>query len=426
MPIPITTDSSSMLAGPPETMARSGRRSAESVLRGSLVKAFQAFSEAAGSLESSYSQLQSQVTRLRSELSLANADLTRSLDENRNMRAYLMQLLESLLCGVVVMDSRWKVKIANPAALHILEELHLPSQASAENTLERFMAALPARISEGVPEFDLEVGAGRNRIISVARACLLRGAAGGEDNVFILRDTTEQKQLELERENNGKIQALADMAMTLAHEIRNPLASLELFAGLLAGAVRRRPVMRQWVEHLQAGLRTLSATVNNVLQFHSRPAVAMVSLNIARLLRETADFLEPLARQKGLALRLTVRDSNILVAADAHRLQQVFFNLAMNSFRAMPRGTALQMRVRRREDEPGSVEIEFEDQGPGIAPENVEHIFQAGFTTTPCSSGLGLAVCKNIVEQHGGTIRVAAEAGEGAKFVITLPVSGAV
>src|SRR5205807_6991523 len=90
--------------------------------------------------------------------------------------------------------------------------------------------------------------------------------AGGADcaSIFILRDVSEAKRLVRERDKLRREQALAEMSAILAHEIRNPLGSLELFAGLLAGSALS-PECRQWVEHVQAGLRTLAATVNNVL-----------------------------------------------------------------------------------------------------------------------------------------------------------------
>ena len=94
------------------------------------------------------------------------------------------------------------------------------------------------------------------------------------------------------------------MATLLAHEIRNPLGSLELFAGLLADAALKQPELRRWTDHIQAGLRSLSATVNNVLQFHSQPAPQLSPVNLGRLLRESIDFLRPLARQSGLRIDL--------------------------------------------------------------------------------------------------------------------------
>jgi two-component system sensor histidine kinase FlrB len=394
----------------------------------SLARAFETFSAVAGSLENSYLQLQAEVVRLRLELSGANSDLTRSLEENRKMRAYLTQLLDALPCGVLVLDAARNVRMVNPAARHMLmldavDEGSVPS--FLDESFQDFTQSLP-RSTEGL-ESEVETcgPGGQSRFMSISLARLSREEGGSSDFVYILRDTTEQKRMERERESNRNLKALAEMAMVLAHEIRNPLASLELFAGLLSDATGTQPVMHQWVDHLQAGLRTLSATVNNILQFHNSPPTEFASVNIVRLVKETLEFLQPLARQKGIELRLSCCHPDIYIPADPHRLQQVFFNLALNAFRVMARGGALTVRIAWSDDAPDKLlVIEFEDQGPGIAEQDLDKIFAAGYTTHAGSPGLGLAVCKKVVDQHHGTIRVESKPGEGARFLVSLPAYG--
>jgi two-component system sensor histidine kinase FlrB len=407
--------------------ARKPRFSKESPTA-SLAQAFETFSAVAGSLEHSYLHLQKEVGRLRLELSEANSDLARSLEENRKMRAYLTQLLDVLPCGVLVVDAARNVRMVNPAArkMLMLGSFEQGSISSfLDQSFEQFTKSLP-RGMEGI-ETDLETygPGGQSRFICISLARLSRDESGSCDFVYILRDTTEQKRMERERETDRNLRALAEMAMILAHEIRNPLASLELFAGLLSDATKTQPVMHRWVDHLQAGLRTLSATVNNVLQFHNSPPTEFVSVNIVRLLKETLEFLQPLARQKGIELLLSCCHPDIYLPADPHRLQQVFFNLALNAFRVMTRGGALSIKIMWSEEAPDKVlVIEFQDQGPGIAAGDLEKIFQVGFTTHAGSPGLGLAVCKKVVEQHRGSIRVESRAGEGAKFLVSLPAFG--
>ncbi|MGO8791592.1 MAG: sensor histidine kinase [Terriglobia bacterium] len=394
----------------------------------SLAHAFEEFSAVAGSLENSYLQLQAEVSRLRTELSEANSDLARSLEENRKMRAYLTQLIDALPCGVLVVDEARSVRMVNPAARNLLmlgAQDDGPLSSTLDQSFVEFAESLP-RSTEGV-ESDMEaIGpVGQSRFISISLARLSRDENGSCDFVYILRDTTEQRRMERERETNRNVKALAEMAMILAHEIRNPLASLELFAGLLSDATKAQPVMHQWVDHVQAGLRTLSATVNNILQFHNSPPTEFVSVNIVRLIKETLEFLQPLARQKRIELLLSCCHPDIYIPADPHRLQQVFFNLALNAFRVMARGGALSVRIMWSAEAPDkTLVIEFQDQGPGIAEKDLGKIFQVGFTTHAGSPGLGLAVCKKVVEQHRGSIRVESKVGEGAKFMVFLPALG--
>jgi two-component system NtrC family sensor kinase len=136
------------------------------------------------------------------------------------------------------------------------------------------------------------------------------------------------------------------------------------------------------------------------------------------------DFLRPLARQAGLKFDLQNSLGEFEIPADAHRLQQVFFNLALNAFRAMPVGGTLTIRLRWADFENfESVRIEFEDTGIGISADDTIRIFEPGFTTCGGNPGLGLAVCRAAVEQHHGKISVESLPGQGSTFSIVLPRS---
>jgi two-component system sensor histidine kinase FlrB len=228
-------------------------------------------------------------------------------------------------------------------------------------------------------------------------------------------------ELEEERETARRLQSLAEASTTLAHEIRNPLASLELFAGLLAESDLECEQL-SWVWNVQAGLRTLSATVNNVLQLHQAAAPQMMPTDLGGLLRDSVEFLQPLAVQSGIEIGLHVGSGSFLVQADRHCLQQVFLNLALNAFHAMPQGGRLRIEIVQGGE---WVEVAVSDTGFGIAADCLERIFQTGFTTRPGSVGLGLAVCRKIVEQHGGSIVVRSVVGKGSTFMIKLPAQGA-
>ena len=251
------------------------------------------------------------------------------------------------------------------------------------------------------------------RTLGVTRACFQAGESG-EDSLLILRDLTEAKQLEREREISRRSQALAEVATLLAHEIRNPLGSLELFAGLLADALADQAELQPWINHVQAGLRSLAATVNNVLHFHSQPSAQLLPVDLLRLVWETVEFLRPLARQKEMQIEWQAPDRKVSILGRPSRLQQAFFNLALNAFRAMKPGGTLSVSVWPSDEGPcPTVDVAFADQGTGIRAENLEKIFEPGFTTQCGSPGLGLAVTRKVIEQHGGTIRVESREGKG-------------
>ena len=393
-----------------------------------LTRAFQTFTQAAGSLEKSYTQLQAEVARLHLELQKTNSELERTLEENARVRGYLARVMENLPCGVLVVSAEGVLQIINPEARRLLDvpaDWELGRSARLPSAFAEAIAEIPAKGFFCEQETSIR-GTFANRSIGILRANISEQADGAGDTIWIVRDITEQKRVACEREAARKSVALAEIATVLAHEIRNPLGSMELFTGLLADATSHLPETRQWITHLQAGLRALSATVNNVLQFHSHPGAQMLPTELDRLVGETVEFLLPLARQRGQQIKIENHIGTISTNADANRLKQVFLNLSLNAFRAMPPGGKLGVKLGWAPQFPGGlVQIDFHDEGRGLAPELLDRIYDPGFTTTPGSPGLGLAVCKKVIEQHGGEIRVKSKPHEGATFSLFLPVSGA-
>lgn len=393
-----------------------------------LTRAFLTFTQAAGSLEKSYTQLQAEVSRLHQELQRTNAELEHSLEENARVRGYLSSVLESLPCGVLVVSEDGKLQVINPEARKLLQ---VPKdwQPSEESPLPAFLQKLVADAPKNSFFCEQEwpmAGKPGNRYIGILRANISQIQEGPSDTIWIVRDTTEEKRIAGEREAARRSHALAEIATVLAHEIRNPLGSMELFTGLLSDATAHMPETRQWITHLQAGLRALSATVNNVLQFHSQGAGQMVPTDLDRLVNETIGFLAPVAKQRGQKVQLENTIGKATAQADPNRLKQVFFNLALNAFRAMPPGGKLTVKLQRAPQFPeGLAQLDFQDEGRGVPEELLERIYDAGFTTTPGSPGLGLSVCKKVIEQHGGEIRVRSKPQHGATFSVFLPVLGA-
>jgi two-component system, sensor histidine kinase FlrB len=379
-----------------------------------LARAFRSFTEAAGSLERTYGQLQSQVARLRQELEVTNRNLTLSLEENRHIRERLRHILEGLPCGVLVAESGKRITILNPEAVRLIG-------AKPENLegLPPDLAAVLDEVQFSGEERELEFSAaGVGRVWIAVRYARLEANAEAESSIFILRDISATKQMEQERENLSQQRALAEMSAVLAHEIRNPLGSLELFAGLLAESGLEGE-NRRWIEHVQAGLRSLSSTVNNVLDLHTQPPPERVAIDAGEVLGWAYDFLLPLAHQARAEFQIVNHLHGVFVLADRHLLEQLVLNLALNAFHFMPGGGWL--LVVGKQQVPDGIQIEVKDTGSGILKQDLPRIFEPGFTTRPGSTGLGLTVCRRIVEQHGGTIMAESELGHGTTFRVRLP-----
>lgn len=249
---------------------------------------------------------------------------------------------------------------------------------------------------------------------STAQALERSYLALGQELARLRRELDEERDLRRRRE------ALAEVSALLAHEIRNPLGSVELFAGLLAGSACNEPE-KGWIAQMQAGLRLVSATLNNILEFHGKdngsPAFQPVELN--GILRSMESFLAPLADRAGMRWLPQLAPGGLRVRGDRQQLEQVFLNLALNAFRFAAEGGVLWVRSSRQED---SAIIAFEDAGPGISTEVLARLFQPGATTRSGGTGLGLAVVRRIAEQHGGTISVFNLPDGGATFELRVPL----
>jgi len=391
-----------------------------------LADAFAAFTAAAGRLEFSYQQLQAEVARLREELEDRNAALTSSLAENEKMRLALGRILEALPCGVVVLEAGGAISFVNPETERLL------GGAPESAKLNEALRAILARIEPSEPgEQELclnRAGSKRWLVARWARRQDDTSAAGPADDkkgqtVLIIRDVTAQREMEREREEARRLLALAEMSSVLAHEIRNPLASMELFAGLLKESTDPQAEERSWAEHLQVGIRCLSATVNNVLHVHTIGVPALVPLRLSDVLGEGVCFTAPIAGKSSIRISLQDHLEACQIAGNAGELRQVIINLALNAFRHTAAGGNVTITARQQARAAGQVAIvEFSDTGCGIEPEHLPHIFEAGFSSAGQRPGLGLAVCRKIIQQHGGNIAVESTVARGTTFRMEFPI----
>ena len=398
---------------------------------GLLADAFSAFVSAATRLERSYSQLHEEVAQLRAQLGERNRALASSLEENARMKILHGQILDALPCGVAVVDAkREEIVLLNPEAVRMLR---IP--AGEKPLWDRLPISLRAMIASGPSQTwrhddELQIAVQepeRDRWLRI-RCTSIEGGTLAASSAFptlilTIRDTTSQKQADEEREASRQMMALAEMSTLLAHEIRNPLGSLELFASLLATDTELTEQSRKWTYHLQAGVRSLAATVNNVLRFNTPGSPQLVATKLRDLLVNGVEFIRPLSQQTGINISVEETLGQIEVMADAGALQQLLLNLAHNAFRHTPAGGTFSVRA-RVESRIGTqfAVVEFSDTGSGISPEDLPHIFEAGFSGNRQSTGLGLAVCGRIMAQHNGTITATSKLGEGSTFRMELPI----
>jgi signal transduction histidine kinase len=389
-----------------------------------LQEAFQEFSKASATLEISYKELQMEARRLSTELATANEYLQRTVAEKERVKNYLKNILQSLSNGVLVIDSKKKIQICNPAAVRILGIQDSASTQEFEDLpiaapLREWMhAALSMQGEADDIEIQVDGGTATPRHVIVSSSWLA-GSGDGESGIaFILKDITRLKELELKAQRDQKLQAMGEMAVELAHEIRNPLGSIDLFASLLASELQGNTRLKAWADQAVTSVKFLNTIVTNMLTF-TRPSTPQLQpLDLLELIDGTLLFLNPVFEQRNIQVEKPDREP-LLIDADEQMLWQMFINLMMNSLHAMPESGRLCVRVRESGD---SVTIDIEDTGIGIPPEHLDRIFDPFFTTSEKGTGLGLSLVHQIVEKHKGTITASSEFGRGTRFTISLPL----
>jgi signal transduction histidine kinase len=214
------------------------------------------------------------------------------------------------------------------------------------------------------------------------------------------------------------------LALKVAHEVRNPIAAIELNAEMLGDIVRDRPGSEMeeassLVGAIRDQVNTLDALTEEYLAFARFPRPHFEEDSINEMVVGLAEFIRPLAQRQGIVVDVKTDRSLPPMAIDRTLLRQAVLNLIKNGLESLAQAGALTVATRRVDD---AVEITVSDSGPGIQPEVGRRLFEQFFTTKPQGTGLGLYISRQIVEEHGGELRWASQPGSGATFTVHLPV----
>lgn len=233
-----------------------------------------------------------------------------------------------------------------------------------------------------------------------------------------LRDELARKNRELER--RSRLAALGQMAAGMAHEIRNPLGGIALYAGLLVKQLADRPPTQAVAAKIADGVQRLDTIVSDILAFAGEIQPQKRPVDLAAVIREACGLAQGRLEKASARLTCELAD-DVRLSADPGLLVRALANLLFNACDAAAEG---EVRLVGRQEN-GQAVIEVADSGPGVPAEVMDRIFNPFFTTKDTGTGLGLAIVHRIVESHGGQIGVenaATPAGlGGARFVIRLP-----
>jgi signal transduction histidine kinase len=245
---------------------------------------------------------------------------------------------------------------------------------------------------------------------------------------MFFKDLTRVEQLEERERLRDRLAAVGEMAAVIAHEVKNPLAGIEVMAGLLRRKIPEAPDAQAVLGDIIKEAKMANAIVQEVLDFVRPIRLQVERTSVRDAIRAGIQLAETKARRGDVDVDVTLDDGVPLIQADQHQLMQLFTNLLINAYEAMGGAGRIAISAERVRLEDGAdgrdaVLVEVRDTGPGMPPEVSEKVFDPFFTTKPQGSGLGLAIVRKIVDAHDGRIDLRTAPDQGTTIRITLPVS---
>ena len=392
------------------TTSTAGHPEERDVLRA----AFRSFDEAAKTLQVSYDALTDRVNQMDLELARSNDALRQQLAENEAMRAHVDGILESLSTGVLVVTEADVISRSNRAAAQLFHEA---SEALSGRSATELLASVGLCISER-PQ---RIG---QAMVSITQTALRTGSPCVSGRLILIQDVTRLCQLEEQLQRKDRLAAMGELIGRIAHEIRNPLGSVELFASLLRRDLSEQLSAKRYTEQISQAVQSLDRLLANLLTY-TKPARLDRGWHLVEpLIRDSLELAAHAINKAPMDIRVHLDPSIRSIWCHEGQLKQVLLNLIVNAAQAMSNGGILTISLDTvSPDALGVPAIRFTivDTGEGIDPVHRSRIFDPFFTTKDEGTGLGLAIVYSIIEAHQGRIDVESVRGKGTSCVLVLP-----
>lgn len=368
-----------------------------------LSAAFAEFEDASRELSGFYQGLEQQVGMLTRELQRSREGQARELAEKERLASRLNSLLEALPGGIVVLDQHGRVQELNPVARDLLGAVE-PGEAWQAVVGRAFLP----RWDDG---HDVSLADGRR--VNIATQAL----AGEPGQILLLTDVTDTRRLLEQLEHHKRLSAKTEMAAALAHQIRTPLASALLTLGNIRRA-RDDAFRERAVSAGVASLQKLERLVNDMLLFARGRQFDVEAVTLAALFDAIREAVAAAPVSPAVRFELPDGTAALGIYANLDALASVALNLIENAVQAC--GNDVVIRVCAAADD--AIRISFRDNGPGIAPDAQDLVFEPFHSGRTNGTGLGLPVARAVARAHGGDL-VLDPQPPGACFVLTLPIS---
>jgi signal transduction histidine kinase len=275
-----------------------------------------------------------------------------------------------------------------------------------------------------------------NRVIGYTLSQVKDDVGAPIGAVLFFKDLTQVEQLEERERLRDRLASLGEMAAGIAHELKNPLAGIEVMAGLLRRQVPDSKDAQSLLADILSEAKLANAIVVEMLEFVRPVRLQVERTDLRDVIQQSVTMAESKVPRREVVVHVRVEPGLPMIESDHHQLSQVFTNLVANAFEALDGSGAITIAAGSAtiEADPAfaglhpptpAVLIEVADDGPGIPAELTDRIFNPFFTTKVTGTGLGLAIVRKIVDAHDGRIDVSSTPETGTRFRVTLPVTSA-
>jgi two-component system sensor histidine kinase PilS (NtrC family) len=363
---------------------------------------------------------------------IAGVRLEHASTELANLQALNQHVVDSLTSGLATTDHEGRVLTFNRAAEEITG--HSASSTVGRNLADvlhlpdGFLASLDEGLAAGQSRrADFSYHTPDGRVIEVGlSASYLLTPAGRAGFLFNFQDTTSMRKLEREARLQSRLVAVGEMAAGIAHEIRNPLASVSGSIQVLRKDLQLNQEQGLLMDIVLRESERLNRIISSFLAYARPQRFAITRLDLVKivhdaavLLRNSGDLVD------GHVIEADTPSGAVWYEADEGQIRQVLWNLASNGLRAMPHGGRLRLSVVQEPPvdgrDHGNVVLAVEDEGIGIPPEELDHVFQPFHGSFAKGSGLGLAIVHRIVTDYRGEVQVTSKPGAGTMVRVRLP-----